>query len=63
MCSGSGPKPAAKTPEAPTLPNVAGGPDAAARKRRSVNNSGTILTSSAGVTDRAPTSMKTLLGS
>jgi hypothetical protein len=62
MCTGSGPKPAAKTPEAPVLPNMAGGPDAKSKKRRSANNSGTLLTGSAGVTDRAPTATKTLLG-
>jgi hypothetical protein len=62
MCSSSGPKPAPKTPEAPTMPNVDGGRDSAARKRRAANNSGTILTGSMGVTNPAPTTNKTLLG-
>lgn len=63
MCSSSGPKPAPKAPEAPTMASPDGGRDNAARRRRAAANSGTILTGSAGVTDRAPTTMKTLLGS
>ena len=63
MCSSSGPKPAPKTPEAPTMPNIDGSLETTARKKRAANNGGTILTGSMGVTDNAPTSSKTLLGS
>ena len=65
MCSSSGPKAAPKTPEAPTMPTTdsSGGMTDKNRRRRAATNSGTILTGSAGVTDQAPTTMKTLLGS
>jgi hypothetical protein len=64
MCGGSRPKPAAKLPEAPVAPMTDSATAGAnGRKRRAATNSGTILTSSAGVMNNAPVGQKTLLGS
>lgn len=64
MCMGSGaPKPAPKMAQAPTPPAVMDMNESKSKRRRGATNSGTLLTGSSGVTDRAPTMQKTLLGS
>lgn len=64
MCmGGSTPKPAPKMAEAPTPPAMTDVEGTKAKRRRAANNSGTVLTGSGGVSNNAPTSQKTLLGS
>lgn len=66
MCGGgSVPRPAPQLPEAPTPPpeGQQRKRDGNRRRRAATGGSGTILTSSAGVTSNAPTAQKTLLGS
>ena len=74
MCLGgsspSAPAPPPKAPEAAQTPVVGkqassrtAGSDAARRAKAGGTGSGTILTSSSGVTSSGPTAVKTLLGS
>lgn len=65
MCTGgSRPEPQPRLPEAPVMPTTTTGKsEMDMRRRRAASNSGTILTSSSGVTSNAPVQQKTLLGS
>lgn len=66
MCGGGrAGAPAARLPEAPRPPAVSGEEstrDRDRRRRSAAGGTGTILTSSSGVTSNAPTQQKTLLG-
>lgn len=64
MCSSpNAPKPPPVAPEAPVAPDTSSATgQAASRRRLAAGASGTILTSSRGVTDNAATAVKTLLG-
>ena len=77
MCMGGGsrpqaPAPVEKLPEAPAMPAISAGESGkkasgitrseSRLRRQRANNSGTILTSTAGVLDAANTNRNTLLG-